>query len=96
MSEAEFAELQAHPPVWLEQSYANRARGGRPVWVQLTCSICGFAESARPKKWWPSFTYLTCTHHAADDLPAPAPGVERREFDGIGSRFIGVVDAPRE
>lgn len=93
MSQAEFAELQAHPPAWLEQSYASRNRGGRPVWVQLSCSVCGFTESARPKKWWPAFTYLSCSHHDAAELPAPATGIERREFDGIGSRFIGVVDS---
>ena len=93
LSEAEFAELQASPPAWLEQSYANRASGGRPVWVQLSCTVCGFTESARPKKWWPGFTYLTCAHHAVGDLPAPAAGFERQEFDGIGSRFIGIVDS---
>jgi hypothetical protein len=92
MSEAEFAELETSPPAWLQQSRANRNPGSRPVWVQLACSVCGYTEAARPKKWWPEFTYLACSHHPIDDLPAPAAGVERREFDGIGSRFIGIVD----
>jgi hypothetical protein len=91
LSESEFAELDANPPAWLAQSRANRT-GKRPVWVQLTCDICGFTESARPKKWWPDFTYLTCDFHAPTDLPDPLPGLSRREVDGIGSRFIGIVD----
>ena len=93
MSEAELADIDAHPPAWLVQSRANRT-GGRPVWIQLTCAICGFSEAARPKKWWPAFTYLSCSHHAADELPAPASGCSRSEIDGIGSRFIGIVDSP--
>ena len=48
-----------HPPAWLAQSRANRA-GAKPVSVQLSCSICGYSEAARPKKWWPAFTYLKC------------------------------------
>ena len=91
LSEAQFAELNANPPAWLIQSRANR-QGKRPVWVQLTCAVCGFSEAERPKKWWPAFTYLTCDVHSADDLPAPAPGLYRSEVDGIGSRFVGIVD----
>lgn len=90
MTEGEFAGIEANPPDWLEQSRANRT--GKPVWVQLTCDICGFTEAARPKKWWPEFTYLTCDFHRADEIPAPAPGLYRREVESIGSRFIGVVD----
>lgn len=90
-SEAEFERFLADPPAWLVQSRANRT-GKRPVWVQLTCEICGFTEAARPKKWWPTFTYLSCEEHGADELPALAPGHTRGEFDGIGSRFIGIVD----
>jgi len=93
LTEAEFAELEAHPPAWLVQSRANRT-GKRPVWVQLTCDVCGFSEAARPKKWWPAFTYLTCEHHLIGDLPDAAPGTRRREYDGIGSRFVGIVDEP--
>lgn len=92
MTEAEYADLDANPPAWLQQSRANRKSGTRPVWVELSCSVCGFSESARPKKWWPAFTYLVCSHHDIDDVPAPAAGIDRREFDGIGSRFIGIVD----
>jgi hypothetical protein len=90
-SEAEFERFVADPPAWLVQSRANRT-GKRPVWVQLTCDICGFTEAARPKKWWPEFTYLSCEEHGADELPAPAAGHTRGEFDGIGSRLIGIVD----
>jgi hypothetical protein len=90
MAEQEFAELEANPPAWLQQSRANRT--GKSVWVQLTCDICGYSESARPKKWWPDFTYLTCDFHRADEIPQPAPGLYRREVEGIGTRFIGVLD----
>ncbi len=93
MTEAEFAQLEESPPAWLVQSRANRT-GKRPVWVELRCTICGFRETARPKKWWPEFTYLSCSHHPADELPAAAPGLARSEVDGIGTRFVGIVDAP--
>lgn len=92
MSEAELADLETNPPAWLVQSRANRKSNSRPVWVQLKCDVCGYTESARPKKWWPAFTYLSCSDHAIWELPAAAAGVERQEFDGIGSRFIGIVD----
>lgn len=91
LSEDEVAELDAKPPAWLAQSRANRT-GTKPVWVQLTCTICGFEEIVRPKKWWPAFTYLSCDFHLAGELPPPAPTVDRREIDGIGSRFVGIVD----
>lgn len=95
MTEAELSELEANPPAWLVQSRANRSSSSRPVWVQLTCDVCGYTEAARPKKWWPAFTYLSCSHHSIGDLPAVAAGMERREFDGIGTRFIGILDAER-
>ncbi|MEA9985709.1 MULTISPECIES: hypothetical protein [Subtercola] len=91
MSEAELAAIDADPPAWLVQSRANRT-GAKPVWIQLTCSICGFSEAARPKKWWPAFTYLSCDFHNPDELPPVAPSAVRREYDGVGSRFVGVVD----
>jgi len=91
MTDAEFAELDTNPPAWLAQSRANRT--GKPVWVQLVCTVCGFTEAARPKKWWPTFTYLTCDWHDIGDVPDPADGLYRTEVDGIGSRFIGIVDA---
>ncbi|RNE66610.1 hypothetical protein [Cryobacterium tepidiphilum] len=94
MSEAAFADLEENPPAWLLQSRANRT-GRKPVWVQLTCDVCGFSEAARPKKWWPAFSYLTCAHHGYDELPEPASGFSRSEVDGIGSRFVGIVDEPR-
>lgn len=93
LTEAELAALDADPPAWLAQSRANRT-GKRPVWQTLTCTICGYTEQARPKKWWPEFTYLSCDSHTPGELPDPAPGMRRREADGIGSRFIGIVDQP--
>jgi len=93
MTEAEFAAFDADPPAWLRQSRENRT-GKRPVWVELRCDVCGFTEMARPKKWWPTFEYLSCDFHGADELPDPAPGMSRTEVDGIGSRFIAMVDAP--
>jgi hypothetical protein len=92
LTENQLAEIDANPPAWLAQSRANRT-GKRPVWVHLTCAVCGLAEDVRPKKWWPEFTYLTCDYHGADELPDPAQGLGRTEIDGIGSRFIGIVDS---
>lgn len=91
LNDAELAEIESNPPAWLQQSRANRT-GKKPVWVQLKCDVCGFTEAARPKKWWPAFTYLSCDFHLAEELPPPAPTVHRREIDGIGSRFVGIVD----
>lgn len=91
LTEADLDELEAHPPDWLLQSRANRT-GRRPVWVQLSCDVCGFSEAARPKKWWPTFTYLTCEHHLIGDLPNAPAGTHRSEYAGIGSRFVGIVD----
>ena len=91
LSEVEFARVESDPPAWLTQSRANRT-GKRPVWVQLTCEICGYTEAARPKKWWPAFTHLSCADHRPDELLSPAAGRTRREYDGIGSRFVGIVD----
>lgn len=92
MNEAEFAALELDPPAWLVQSRANRKKGARPVWATLTCDVCGYTETARPKKWWPEFSYLTCRHHSPDELPKPAAGQHRGEFEGVGSRFVGIVD----
>lgn len=91
LSDAEFGALESDPPAWLIQSRANRT-GTRPVWVQLVCTVCGFTETARPKKWWPEFTWISCAHHSPADLPAVSDSLYRREVDGIGSRFVGVVD----
>jgi hypothetical protein len=91
MSFAEVEALEASPPPWLVQSRANRT-GKRPVWVQLTCDVCGFTEAVRPKKWWPAFTYVSCDWHSPDELPEPNGALARSEVDGIGSRFVGVVD----
>lgn len=92
MNEAEITALELDPPAWLIQSRANRKKGARPVWATLTCDVCGYTETARPKKWWPEFTYLSCSHHAPGELPKPAPGHHRGEFEGVGTRFVGIVD----
>ena len=91
ISEEELAELDSNPPPWLAQSRANRT-GKRPVWVTLTCVVCGATENARPKKWWPQFTYLSCTEHYEDELPPVAEGLQRHEVSGIGNSFYGVID----
>ena len=91
MSEQQFDELDTNPPAWLAQSRANRT-GKRPVWLQLTCEVCGYSEAVRPKKSWPPFTYISCTEHSPLDLPEPARALARTEVDGIGSRFVGIVD----
>ena len=91
MSEAELTEIERNPPAGLVQSRANRT-GKKPVWVELRCDVCGFTEAARPKKWWPAFTYLTCDYHGSEELPDAAPGLSRTEVDGIGNAFIGIVD----
>lgn len=91
MSEAELSELDTNPPAWLAQSRSNRT-GKKPVWVQLTCSICGYSEAARPKKWWPEFSYISCDFHRPDELPPTPEGHSRSEVDGIGTRFVGIID----
>lgn len=91
LTEAQLREIDENPPPWLAQSRANRT-GKRAVWVDLVCTVCGYTEKARPKKWWPAFTHLSCHHHRPSDLPRPLPGHEREEVPGIGSRFVGVVD----
>ena len=93
LTEAEFAALDTDPPAWLLQSRANRRSNARPVWMQLTCDVCGFSEAVRPKKWWPPFTYLSCDSHDIGSVADAAPGLYRSEVDGIGSRFVGIVDA---
>lgn len=91
LTEAQLVEIEDNPPPWLVQSRANRT-GKKPVWVDLECNVCGFVEKARPKKWWPTFTYLRCEHHEPSDLPAPLLDEVRAEYVGVGSRFVGVVD----
>ncbi|MCU6482581.1 hypothetical protein [Arthrobacter sp. A2-55] len=91
MKESEVAELDANPPAWLAQSRAN-STGKRPVWVELRCYVCDFHELARPKKWWPEFSFVLCDFHRNDELPLPQAGWRRSEFEGVGSRFRGIVD----
>jgi hypothetical protein len=91
ISEAKLARLDADPPAWLAQSRANRT-GKKPVWVELTCFVCGSSEMARPKKWWPDFTYVSCDTHGRDDLPDVAGGLVRGEYEGIGTHFVGILD----
>jgi hypothetical protein len=90
LSAGELAALDAEPPAWLIQSRANRT--GKPVWVELRCAVCGFAEIERPKKWWPAWTALACDDHDPSELPPAAPGTRRETTYGVGSRFIAVVD----
>lgn len=91
VTETQLSDLEDNPPPWLLQSRANRT-GKKPVWVDLVCDVCGVAEKARPKKWWPTFTYVSCHHHELSELPAPLPHEVRAEFTGVGNRFLGVVD----
>lgn len=91
VSEADLTALEQDPPGWLVQSRANRT-GARRVWVHLECAVCGFAEDARPKKWWPEWDLLVCEHHDPVDAPAPPAGAVRGEVPGIGSRFVALVD----
>ncbi|WP_113718694.1 MULTISPECIES: hypothetical protein [Arthrobacter] len=91
MPASDVAEIDANPPAWLAQSRAN-STGKRPVWVELRCYVCDFHELARPKKWWPEFSYVICDFHGDGELPAPAPGRRRSQFDGVGSRFRGFTD----
>lgn len=93
VSEQVLSELESDPPAWLAQSRANRSATSRPVWVDLTCDICGFTMPSRPKKWWPEFTYLSCSDHDIWDLPEPVAGLARQEFDEVGGQFIGIVDS---
>ena len=92
MSEREYTDLDTNPPAWLVQSRANRT-GKRPVWLSLTCAVCGYTEAVRPKKWWPEFTYVSCAHHNPADLPEPEGALARTEIDAIGTGFVGIVDA---
>lgn len=91
ITEAQLIEIEDNPPPWLVQSRANRT-GKKPVWVDLVCDVCGSAEKARPKKWWPTFTYVSCDSHEPSDLPQPAAGDVRAEVPGVGSHFVGWVD----
>ena len=93
ISEEALAEIDSDPPPWLAQSRANRT-GRKPIWVELTCLVCGYSETARPKKWWPQFTYVLCAHHGEDALPEAAAGLYRGRYEGIGTRFIGILDEP--
>ena len=95
LTDAQLREFEANPPSWLVQSRANRT-GKKAVWVELTCHVCGFTEKLRPKKWWPTFSYVTCDDHGPSDLPPPLPGHERAEVSGIGSRVVGWVDTSED
>jgi hypothetical protein len=90
----QLAALEAEPPAWLVQSRANRT--GKPVWAELRCVVCRFAEMERPKKWWPAWTFLACDDHEPDELPAASEGVRRAATYGVGSRFVAYVDTARD
>ena len=89
---ATLSSTRSNHPTHSDSINSSNRTGKRPVWAQLTCTVCGFTEAARPKKWWPAFTYLTCDWHSADELSGAADGMYRSEVDGIGSRFVGIVD----
>ncbi|RZU61072.1 hypothetical protein [Zhihengliuella halotolerans] len=93
LSESDLQAILSDPPAWLVQSRANR-RGKRPVWLHLTCTVCGFTEAVRPKKWWPEFDFLYCASHPARDLPPTGPGLVRCEYEEVGTRLNGIVDEP--
>ncbi|UPO75561.1 hypothetical protein [Arthrobacter sp. Helios] len=93
MEQTDLDELNTNPPQWLLQSRANRT-GKRPVWVSLECSVCGYRETARPKKWWPEFTHVVCSDHGERELPLVPAGSVRSEYEGVGTRFTGIVDVP--
>ncbi|MFC7432151.1 MULTISPECIES: hypothetical protein [unclassified Agrococcus] len=94
MREAELAAIEADPPAWLVQSRANRRADARPVWVRLECVVCGLTEWERPKKWWPRLSAVVCDRHDPSEPPRRAAGTVRAEVEGIGSRFVGIVDSP--
>jgi hypothetical protein len=91
LSEDELAQLDRNPPPWLVQSRANRT-GKRPTWVDLACAVCGAGATVRPKKWWPDFSFVSCDSHSKAEWPPLASGRVRTEYEGIGDRFVGVVD----
>lgn len=93
LTEAQLSEIEDNPPPWLIQSRANRT-GKKPVWVDLVCTVCGLTEKARPKKWWPTFTYVSCATHQPSSLPPTLPDAVRVEIPGVGSLFTGWVDTP--
>ena len=92
ISEQDLRALQADPPAWLIQSRANRKPGARPVWVQLTCEVCGAVDFERPKKWWPEFSFAYCERHSPAQLSKPAAGITRVEYPQVSARMIGVVE----
>ncbi len=91
LTEAELTAIEREPPAWLVQSRANRT-GAKKVWVRLECAVCGYAEDARPKKWWPEWTCLICDYHYVEQAPEPQAGTARHEVEGVGSRFVALVD----
>ncbi|MGL3199088.1 MULTISPECIES: hypothetical protein [Curtobacterium] len=91
LSEDDLAAIEQEPPAWLVQSRANRT-GKKQVWQRLECVVCGYSETARPKKWWPDWDHLMCDYHAPYQAPEPPAGFLRHEVEGIGSRFVALVD----
>jgi hypothetical protein len=35
-----------------------------------------------------------CGHHSPEDVPRVREGYVRSEFDGVGTRFVGIADVP--
>lgn len=92
LTQEELEEINTNPPLWLKQSRENRKGSSKKVWATLECVVCGYDEQARPKKWWPEFTFLACDDHEPSELPAPAEGTQRSFTYGVGTRFLGAVD----
>ena len=92
-TKAELEAIQTDPPAWLRQSMENRT-GKRPVWLHLTCVVCGLSEAVRPKKWWPDFDLFYCYDHGLHELPKPETGKAHVEHEGIGNQMVGVVVEP--
>ena len=62
------------------------------MWVHLECAVCGYEEAARPKKWWPEFTYVRRGHHAPDEIPPRVPGLSAANSTAWAAAFVGIAD----
>ena len=81
LSEAELRRCRPTPRPG-SSSPGPTARASAPVWVHLTCAVCGFSEAARPKKWWPEFDFVHCEHHTTPTC-RPWRGRVRCEYEQI-------------
>jgi len=70
----------------------DRQAPGLGAWVQLVCEVCGTEDYERPKKWWPTFDFVHCSHHSPAQLPKLEAGKTRVEYPDISARMYGIVD----